>query len=308
MTSYFKSKRADDADTVYDNGIRMLEGQITKVHFIDEATNRSKQYVEYDVLARSALGGATTYKNCRYVQDISGFNDSSETVLEANNAALKGKLDPSNSPANMNGTMVVLAFLDGSIAKPVIIGGFRHGRSTGATKEDGIRKIRTFRGVSIEINKDGEYTITQSSPNSPDGKQTNKDLNSEVKLDKNGRVTFTVGGNGLEAVWDGKNDQIVYSTKGGPYVAINGNGNITISVNETKIIIDGQTGKISLTGNLVDVGKSASALAALGPQLVSWLSSHTHLYNPGPGGPTPSAPPTVPPPSSVLSTTVKIKA
>lgn len=307
-TSYFQAKPKPMGKDVSDLGLRMKEGQVTKIHFIDEETNKSKKYVEYDVLARDSKGGLVTYQNCRFIQDMSGYNDFSETVLEPNEAALQGKLDSSNFAANMNGTMVVLAFLDGSFAKPIIIGGFPHRRNSGAKKSDGIRKKKSFRGLTWEINKDGELIVTQKGSSTPDGKQKDKTLNTQVKFDKTGKLIATVGNNGLKAEWDGKNDKITYTTAGGPKITIDGAGTITISANGTLIIIDGNSGKISLTGNLVDVGAGASALAALGPQLVSWLTSHTHMYSPGPGTPVPSQPPTVPPPTSVLSTTVKIKA
>lgn len=307
-SSYFKAKPKPSGQDVSDQGLRMKEGQVTKIHFIDLDTNKSKKYVEYDVLARDAKGGMVTYQNCRYIQDISGFNDSSEHILEPNEVALQGKLDSSNFSSNMNGTMVVLAFLDGSFAKPIIIGGFPHRKNEGAKKSDGIRKKKTFRGLTWEINKDGELIITQKGSSSPDGKQLDTTLNTQVKFDKTGKLIATVGTSGLKAEWDGKNDKIIYSTAGGPKVTIDGSGTIKVEANGTFILIDGNSGKISLTGNLVDVGAGASALAALGPQLVSWLSSHTHLYNPGPGTPSPSQPPTIPPPTSVLSTTVKIKS
>lgn len=307
MTSYFKTKPRDTESTVTDKGLKLVEGQIVKIHYIDEPTNRSKAYVEYDVLGRNASGGAVTYKNCKYVQDISGLNDQSSTVLEENEVAVKGKLSTSNAPENMNGTMVVLAFLDGSLAKPVIIGGFRNHSSEGFTKANGVQKKSTFRGIEFHINKDGEYIITQSGPNTPDGKRSTTEVNTQVKLDKEGTVTIASGNKGLKATYNGKEDKVVYQAAGGPKITIDGKGNININANGTLIDIDGNSGKISLTGQMVDVGAAASALAALGPQLVAWLSTHTHFYVPGSGPITPTQPPVIPPPASVLSTTVKIK-
>lgn len=325
-SSYFKKVAKMGGDDISDYGMRLLEGQITKIHYTDDPTNRSKTYMEYDVLARDANGGTVTYRNCRNARDISGFNDFEEQVLEQNEVALAGKLESGNIAKNMNGTMVVLAFFDGSLDKPVIIGGFPHRKNTGAKKADGIRKKSEFRGLAIEINKDGEYIITQKGVRTPDGK-INTPIDTSIKFTKDKKLVTTVFKDaviqtidgaaekmdiafksGLKLEYDGKGDKITYTTKGGPKLTVDGAGTIMIEANATKIIIDGNSGKISLTGSMVDVGEAASALAALGPQLVSWLTSHTHLYNPGPGGPTPSQPPTVPPPASLLSTTVKIKA
>lgn len=370
-SSYFKTQPKDTGQSVYDRGTKMLEGQVVKIHFTDDATNKSKKFVEYDVVARDAKGGTSTYRNVRNAMDVSGFSDFKEVILEPNEAAIQGKLDKSNFSSNMNGTMVLLAFLDGSFDKPLIIGGFSHRRKEGAKREDGIRTLWEFRGVEFNIDKNGDFTITQRGARTPQGKFQREDteVNTQIKLDKEGnfslndsenntieldrenkkiniiqkdgtkeinkislcrdekKMTTNIGegtiiqeldGNaekvtlttksGMTVEVDGASDTASYTTSGGPTVSIDGAGNITLDANGTTIVIDGTSGKIELTGNLVDVGASASALAALGPQLVSWLSSHTHLYSPGPGGPTPSAPPTVPPPATLLSTTVKIKS
>lgn len=62
--------------------------------------------------------------------------------------------------------------------------------------------------------------------------------------------------------------------------------------------------KVDLAADAVAIGQGASALAVLGPQLIAWLSSHTHMVT---GLGAPSTPPMTPPPSSMLSNTVKIK-
>lgn len=325
-SSYFKRTNKTGGDDISNFGMRILEGQIVKIHFTDDPTNQSKTFVEYDVLARDSNGGTVTYRNCRHGRDVSGFNDFEETVLEPNEVALSGKLESGNIAKNMNGTMVLLAFLDVSFDKPVIVGGFPHRKNTGAKKADGIRKKSEFRGVCLEVNKDGEYIITQKGVRKPDGKISTP-IDTSIKFTKDKKLVTTVFKDaviqtidgaaekmdiafksGLKLEYDGKGDKVTYTTKGGPKITIDGAGTIMIEANATKIIIDGNSGKISLTGQMVDVGEAASALAVLGPQLVSWLTSHTHLYNPGPGGPTPSQPPTVPPPVSLLSTTVKIKS
>jgi hypothetical protein len=325
-SSYFKTKSKTSGQDISDMGLRMKEGQVLKIHFTDDATNKSKKYVEYDVLARDAKGGMVTYQNCRYIQDISGLNDFSEQVLEPNEVAIQGKLDTSNFSSNMNGTMVVLAFLDGSFAKPVIIGGFSHKKNTGATKADGIRKKSEFRGVEFFINKDGEFSITQKGVRKPDGKISTP-VDTSVKFTKDKKLVTTIFKDaiiqtfdgvaekldikfksGLKLEYDGKSDKVTYTTAGGPKITIDGAGTVKIEANGTLIIVDGNSGKISLTGNMVDVGAGASALAVLGPQMIAWLASHTHMGD-GPSiPPAPTSPPLVPPPTSMLSTTVKIKA
>ncbi len=329
---------------------KIIEGQVVRIHYTDDASNKSKKFVEYDVIARESYGQAVTYKNCLNILDIGGTNNYSEQILESNEVAFQGKLEDSNFPVNMNGTMVKLAFIE-NLDRPVIIGGQTHRRTTGATRKEGIRSLRKFNGVTTNINKDGEWTQTHEGPSKPNGELTRPDtgpntfsvnkegnyefkqetrkenaenelINSELFDRKNKTVTRKVGKDvvveewngdsekktiklksGLEITYDGKGDTVTYTTSGGATVSIDGSGTITLDVNGTVITIDGSTGKIELTGQLVDVGEAASELAVLGSELVSWLSTHTHTGNQG----SPTSPPITPPPPSMLSTSVKIK-
>lgn len=347
VSSFFDTK-ARPTSKQATSSHKILEGQVVRVHYIDEPSNKSKQYVEYDVVAREAYGQAATYKNCRNAIDFGGSNNYQEQILESNEIAFQGKLGSTNFPSNMNGTIVQIAFLE-NLDNPVIIGGRTHKRIPAAKKADGVRMLKEFQGVETEINKDGEWTRTHLGPRKPNGELIREStgptsfnvdkkgdyefkqekgeelLNSEKWERETKKVTRTVGNlgetwdgdgekktflteSGLQVEYDGSADKVTYTTSGGVTLTVDGSGTITADANGTLIKIDGSGGKIELTGAAVDVGEAASALAALGPQLVSWLSSHTHLYNPGPGGPTPSQPPTVPPPSSLLSTSVKLKS
>lgn len=70
---------------------------------------------------------------------------------------------------------------------------------------------------------------------------------------------------------------------------------------ETKCSIKAQ--KIELNGDLVSVGSDATAAALLGPQVLTWLQTHTHTGNLG----APTSPPSTPPPASLLSKAVTLK-
>lgn len=297
-TSYFKTKGRDTEKTVTNRGMSFLEGQVTKTHFVNDATNVSKKFVEYDVLARSSNGSSSTYKNCRYVQDISGFNDFEETVLEQNEVAIKGKLSKGNSSDNLNGTMVVIGFLDFNIDKPIIIGGFPHRRNTGATRADGIRRVREFRGIRWEINKDGEYIFTYKSPNTPAGEATRPDTApTSFKVDTEGNFTFTqetsdgtiintvkfdrtnekktevIGrDNSIVEEKDGKAEKMTITFKSGLAVTIDG-ANDAVSIitnagaralidgaNDTIELQDNGSGKLKITGETVAIGASSAEL------------------------------------------------
>lgn len=363
ISQYFGIQdKPPSGDDIYNQGLRLVVGQIEKIHYVDDQSNISKKYVEYDVSIRDAKGGQSTLRNVRKIDLLGGSNDSDELVLEPNQFASKGKLETSNFFMNKNGTTVLLAFIDGSKDKPIIIASIQHPTKAGTKRAEGIRRKGEFRGVQWEINKDGELILTHQGPRGPDGKLltsdkvlttakfdkdgnltitdhaknqiklNNTDIKVEIQSDtkgtkieldgKNDKITTTTAGGlktlmegqsdkmttttagGLKVEIDGQGDKVIFTTAGGPKVTIDGANLITLEAGATKITIDGNSGKITLDGNLVDVGTGASALAALGPQLIAWLTSHTHL-SALPGIPT--SPPIVPPPITLLSTSVKLK-
>ena len=59
---------------------------------------------------------------------------------------------------------------------------------------------------------------------------------------------------------------------------------------------------------MVDLGASVSDFVTKFTELASAFATHTHLYSPGPGGPTPTAPPMAPLLSTVGSQTVKVQS
>lgn len=366
ISQYFGIQdKPPSGDDIYNQGLRLVVGQVEKIHFVDDQSNISKKYVEYDVSIRDAKGGQSVLRNVRKIDLLGGANDYEEAVLEANEFASKGKLETSNFFKNKNGTTVLLAFIDGSKDKPIIIAAMQHPTRTGAKRTDAVRRKGEYRGIQWEINKDGELTLTQLGPRGADGKLKTSDKTlTVIKFDKSGNLTIndkatnqiklnntdvkveiqsdskgtkleldgkndiitTTTAGGLKTEVDGKNDKmvvttagglkveilgqgdkVVFTTAGGPKVTIDGSNIITLEAGATKITIDGSSGKITLDGSLVDVGTGASALAALGPQLIAWLTSHTHMGDGGPV-PAPTSPPLVPPPVSLLSTSVKIKA
>lgn len=306
-------------------GTQLLRGQVLRVIPVDAKDNSSGGgYVQYEVALENGKGGVSNVF-ARKLSSIYGANDYEEEISEPSEHAFKGANDNTNNFANRNGAIVVVSFLNGNINDPVILGSIAHPKKPGAKKEDGIRYVKLFRGVKVEINKDGEWSVTYQSPFNPDGKLKAEDTGpSYIKLDKTGSLDINLKKGtikqkhdvvteatdfeyktGLKVKFDGKGDKVTFTTKGGTKVEIDGTKKVTVTAGSSTVTI--QDGKIQLSGDLVDVGTGASALAVLGPQLIAWLTSHTHLYMPGPGGPTPSAPPNPPPPTSLLSKSVKLK-
>lgn len=262
VPSYFKLKKQDTGKDIKDQGMRTVIGQVAKVHFVDDSTNVSKKFVEYDVVVRDESGGQTTLKNVRQESQLGGGNDYEETILEPSDVAYAGKLDASNLFANKNGTIVYVSFRDGSLDKPYIEGAVIHPKRVGAKRADGIRKLGEFRGVEWNINSDGELTITYRGNRKPNGELVRPNSGPTViKIDKNG--VFTV------------------KTKGGASAEVNGaTGLIHLK--------DNGTGALKIQGDKVALGaSSAELLQQVSDQLQKHITmanaeaTHTHLGNLG---------------------------
>lgn len=347
ISQYFQTtEQPTSGDDIYNQGLRLMIGQVEKIHYVDDQSNVSKSFVEYDVSVRNAKGGQSTLRNVRQVNLLGGTNDYEETVLESNDYAFKGKLEKSNFFVNKNGTTVLVAFIDGSSDKPLILAAIPHPKRIGSKRSQGINKNGEYRGIKWEINKDGEMIITHQGPRSPDGKlKTAETVLTIVKFDKQGnftitdhssnqifmdnvnvKVTIAAGAagtkieqdgkndkttialaGGLNMVFDGKSDIATLTTSGGTKVEIDGAGNIKMTAGSTVINIDGNSGKISLLGDFIDLGASVSDFVTKFQALAAAFNSHTHIKPAGTSA-APTSPPTGPLLVTVGSQTVKVQS
>ena len=287
---------------VYDQGLRLMVGQVDKVHYVDDKSNISKKHIEYDVSVRNGKGGQTTLRNIRKVDLLGGTNDQDETVFEPSEFAQKGKLNTSNFFVNKNGTTVLVAFIDGSTDKPIIIAAIQHPNKQGAKRADGIRRKGEFRGVQWEVNKHGELTITYQSDRAPDGKLRRKDTGPTIiKIDKTGALSIRDNENQLIKM-DRVAKSIQIVTKENYVITVGKDMNVTIQGNET-ITTTGDrvhsAANHTLTGGGdIKIGSAgASENLVLGIQFQTLYNAHTHIGNLG----VPTGVPTVPMSASELS-------
>ena len=299
VSSYFDVGDLPTGKDIYQQGASFTLGQIDKVHFIDDQSNMSKKFVEYDVSARDEKGGQSTFRNVRYMALLGGSNDFEETIMEPSEHATTGKLDASNFASNKNGTMVLLAFIHGSKDKPFIVGAIPHPKKDGAKRADGIRKKGEFRGIQWEVNKDGEFTLTYNGNRLPNGKLARTDSGpTKIKIDKAGvftiidnkgqkfeinRTVKTISfSNGTTVIFDGENDKVTVKTTAGANVVIDGKNNaVTLK--------DNGSGEIKISGDKIAIGASSAELLqqisdAL-QKLITWANTvgavHDHIGNLG---------------------------
>lgn len=274
-SSYFTGS---EGSPIYSLGKNEFRGQIEKVHFIDDESNISKKWVEYNVTIEQASGAVNTITNVPYCPDLSGSNDKACVILEPNDAAFDGaKLSTKTSFSKKNGTIVVVSFFDSNFQKPYISGLATNERNDGATKDKGIHKSSVFRGFEDGIDKDGVRKLKYTGPNTPDGKKIGNPTNSEVIIEE--KITL----------------------KSGDVTVVIDKGAVTITSGSSVVTI--KDGKIDLKGDLVDIG-AADLTAVLFEHLKQEFNMHQH-----PAGTlgAPTGPPQAPMLSVVGSKSVKLK-
>lgn len=241
LNSYFNTESGSTGDSVYQQGLVFMLGQVEKIHFIDDGSNVSKKVVEYDVSVRDDRGGQSLYKNVRLMSDLFGTNDFNETILEANEFAFSGKLATSNFFVNKNGTTVVIAHFNGNKDKPFIVGAFPHPKKSGAKRADGIRKLGEFRGLQWEINKFGELILTYNGDRTPNGKLSRANTGpTQIKIDKTGVFTLTDNEGQLFRM-DRVAKKIKIVTKENYEIVVGKDESITITGNKTESVGGNET-------------------------------------------------------------------
>ncbi len=302
ISSYFQAGSPQTGADVYKEGSMIVMGQVEKIHFLDDPTNVSKTFVEYDVSVRDEKGGQSTLRNVRCAFFLGGTNDFNEVILENNEFASSGKLDPSNLFLHKNGTIVLVAFMNGSKDKPFIVGTLPHPKKRGAKRADGIRKLGEFRGLEWNINKDGELIITYRGNRSPNGKLVRENTGPTViKIDKTGAISVT-DNEGQLIKMDRVAKSIKITTKENLEVTVGkdqittvtGNHQESVQGDETRTIQGNET--VTTTGDRVHsaanhtltgggnikIGSAgATENLVLGIQFQTLYNAHTHIGNLG---------------------------
>lgn len=154
--------------------------------FIDETGNSSRSFVEYT--CRDIHTGENVPR-CRRANAMGGLDNGDDNVLRPS-TLVRESIAPltKQTPAiKTDGDRVLVGFIEGSRSRPIIIGVLTHSSSKyGATQEQGDRRFTIHNGTTIEIDKDGQYTIVHKS-------------GSTLKFLDNGDVTVTPAGNLLLA-------------------------------------------------------------------------------------------------------------
>lgn len=199
-------------------------GQVNEVLYVDHPRNRSKRFVEYDILINERGITSTLYRNCREMDSFGSENNFTENVLQPVTDGKRGRKDDTEPYRFRNGSIVVIGFLNGHKESPVILGCLPHpnlrlqsdtnivipefnGTGTSVSRDerlkelptllpgskesgsdnDGTRLLGEFQGLRWNINKDGELTIVYQGPKNAKGQLTNTTAQPTIiKINKDG--------------------------------------------------------------------------------------------------------------------------
>lgn len=281
----------------------MYKCMVIDVLYADDSSNismKSKQpEVLYEVIILGGVAAGQTLSYCRVASYLDGSNYSEATLKKSSKDPSKVKLE------DHDGDIVYVQFIQGHDAYPVIIGLARGITYTKGTKKaEGPRFLESYNGFEKLIDNKGEYHKTMLGGKTTDGvfKAGAAALIKEDWTDEQIVRTFK---SGLVIKEDGKNDVITITTKGGVVATVDGKGNkMSIKAGSAEILIDGGSGKISIKGEMIDLGSSVSDFVTMFTQLSTAFNTHTHMGNLG----VPTSPPMAPLLSTVGSQTVKVQS
>jgi len=265
---------------------------ITEVLYVDDPKNISMKSANPEVLYKVViLGGSATGQTLSQVRLAQYLNYSERTLTPTSKDISKVKL------SEHDGDIVMVQFIQGHDAYPMIIGMAKAlSDMSGAKKADGPRLIEIYNGYIRNINNKGELIETLAMGQVKEGRFVpNKE--SLIKIDKLSTeqivTTFKSGlkitedgkndviiqkfAGGLTATFDGKNDKAEIKTAAGATATVDGKSSkVTIKVGATEVIIDGNSGKITLKGEMIDLGASVADFVTQFTQLATAFATHMH--------------------------------
>lgn len=280
---------------------RCLVTKVTLANSVDNWTSNSKSpRVLYDVVIIGGFEGGQPISNCRFVSPMSGMGAFFERILKPCTKPLNSTL-----LSDQDGDIVFVKFVQGQSLYPIIfaVDNAIDNSNNISTDVDGSSLTWLFNGVYLNIDASGILTSSIG--------YTSKDEPPKItsKSDPNEELTVRTYASGLSITESGKSDSVKITTNGGTIVTVDGQSNkITLDCNGTSVIIDGSTGKISLSGNLIDLGSAVADMVVMYSELASTFSTHTHLVPQSPSGVTASAPPVTPLMPTAASTSVKVQS
>lgn len=202
------------------NEFALRVGTIVASYAPDVDESLTKSAWEYDVSCVITDGmGQPTQLVYQHAVLASAFGSISDYFLWAPRISEKSK-SPTDKPdqdALLQGSTVCLLAPNGnSSTSALILCGAQHFKAPTADKKYGDGPLMRFEynGVNVEINKDGELTLTRKGPTKIDGtpvKDDDKDVGATITLDAKGRVNISSPDLKQFTIWGREDGDIQHS-------------------------------------------------------------------------------------------------
>lgn len=167
-------------------------GNIEEIIYPDDKRNIRKNKIEYTVQVKERQGNrgfvVTRYRNVVTSDLFGGIADSIEFTHRPSTSQTE------QDPIFRDGSSVILLCLHGDTSQAFIVGGMRHNsqKKKISKKERGHFFEFEFNGVNFEINKDGEMAITYKGKTDIDGTQQAKSTSPTViNINKDGDFSIS---------------------------------------------------------------------------------------------------------------------
>jgi phage baseplate assembly protein gpV len=229
IPGHFSGRQYGNSEAFFN--VRLRIGEVQQVFYPEDPQNVSKKFVEYQVWVQHRTNGTAVtkiYDHCLAIDHFGSVADFSFATYRADPSATRKNEAKSLRPGL--GAMVVILCINGESTQGLILGGVRNGQSTELdSKDDGHHLHSRFNGVDVEVNDDGELTITYGGATKLDG--TNTD---DVDVDSIGTfVTFSKDGNVLLSDKDG--DNTILLDHANDQVVLQSDNEVNVSADTVKV-------------------------------------------------------------------------
>lgn len=188
------------------NNVCLRVGEVRDIIYPDDERSLSKQFLEYTVQVYQKTNGdpgtSTFYSNCLVSNLFGGGADNFTYTLRAT------KKYTNNETGLGNGSKVLLLCIDGETINAIIVSGILTKEFNDQQSEDDGHNLKlNFNGIAVQVNDDGELTVTFNGATDNDGKVIDDSgQGSTLSLTKDGSIVLAHDDESIKI--DHQNNQI----------------------------------------------------------------------------------------------------
>ncbi len=229
----------------------MRLGRIIRAHKPTDDANRSKVFTEYDVMvdegSEHSAAGRFVLSHCWMVSSFGGAADFTRSTPR-----MLDETDKHDSQNYGLGSQVLVLLVNASTFGGIIMGGVQHTKGEKDEDAKGHHSTWQFNGMRVEVNKDGEYSLTYKGATAPNG-----DLAAGADGAASG-TTFEMTKDGsakLHTANDAQHLKLDHTTKTVDVLAdtdfhVRSNGTFTMETAGNSSVTIGGTSNVTVSGDI----------------------------------------------------------